>query len=166
MVVTLLRFLEERRGQVPREEVSNVDCGQLVDQPLGLGSGDPVAEMTWETVGVGGVVGKAEARSVAAERAAVLRAPEEPAFFKVRQGGRTVLTAAAAFRDAREADFSKAVTQREVETVREALSERHSQADGHWRLWVLVLLGLLLGSWLLAGKARRSDQREGGVLGA
>jgi hypothetical protein len=103
---------------------------------------------------------------VAAERAAVLRAPEEPAFFKVRQGGRTVLTAAAAFRDAREADFSKAVTQREVETVREALSERHSQADGHWRLWVLVLLGLLLGSWLLAGKARRSDQREGGVLGA
>ena len=166
MVVTLLRFLEDRRGRVPREEVANVDCGQLVDQPLGLGSGDPAVEMTWETVGVGGVVGKAEERSVAAERAAVLRAPEEPAFFKVRQGGRTVLTAAAGFRDAREADFSKAVTKREVEAVREALSERHSQADGHWRLWVLVLLGLLLGSWLLAGKARRTDQREGGVVGA
>lgn len=75
------------------------------------------------------------------------RAPSIPGFLTVRQNDRTLLDAAVAFADTREADFSGCGTKDSDESVAHANIERHTKPDPLWRVWILVLIAALLVSW-------------------
>ena len=88
------------------------------------------------------------------------RAPHEAGFFSVKGAdGEVLLSAAANFADAREADFRKAG---EFDrTVENGESDRPRPADTDLRAWLIVaLLALLLGNW--AAMARESPAFAGG----
>ena len=86
-------------------------------------------------------------RNLGAVQAALLTAPDVPATLELKQGERLLLRAAAHFADVREADFTAAASRQDLEGVQATLVERHSRADGTWRLWLLLLLGVLGASW-------------------
>ena len=86
----------------------------------------------------GGVETTARARALV-----TLRAPSLPGFFSVTQGGKTLLTGAAQFADARESDFTTAATLDTLAGHRARLVELHTRTDTAAPLW-LILIGILL----------------------
>jgi hypothetical protein len=77
----------------------------------------------------------------------ILRAPSQAGFFKVFQGEQWLLNGATHFADTCEADFRDAGSASTLDSVRAEVVENHSQTDGNWRLWTLLLLAVLLISW-------------------
>lgn len=85
-------------------------------------------------------------------RARQLRAPGEPGFFRVGQGGAVLLDAAANFADTREADLSKAGSASELGALPEAIRERQTEGDPVWFVWVLLLAAAMLAAWHYLGR--------------
>ncbi|MCB1097404.1 MAG: BatA domain-containing protein [Verrucomicrobiae bacterium] len=77
----------------------------------------------------------------------ILRAPSQAGFFEIFQGEQRLLNGATHFADTREADFRAAGSASTLDSARAAIVKTHSQTDGNWRLWVLLLLAVLLISW-------------------
>lgn len=75
------------------------------------------------------------------------RAPEEPGFFEVIEGGRPLLRGAAHFADTREADFREAESFDTSEARRIETAMRQSEADPWSPLWILLVIACLLASW-------------------
>ncbi|MCW0221360.1 MAG: hypothetical protein OJI67_23750, partial [Prosthecobacter sp.] len=90
-------------------------------------------------------LGKTE--SVPVHQAHLLRAPALPGFFEITQGEETLLTAAAHFADTREANLSQAKPFHEAADLQVLQIETLQESDPNWRLWTLLLLAVLLGSW-------------------
>ena len=128
-VVLLHRFLESIRAEKVAPERLNVET----DQALTLAS-DPA---------------QGPLKSSAGDYAA--RAPSAPGFFEVTQGGRPLLTAAAYFSDAREADFRDAAAADTTSGDRAKLVEHNSQQDILWPLFALLLGAACLANWALTG---------------
>ena len=80
-----------------------------------------------------------------------LRAPAAPGFFDVTQGGRPLLSAAAHFSDAREADFRDAASIDTLEGKNTRLVEHNSRQDLLWPVFALLLGALCLANWSLTG---------------
>ena len=152
MVVTVHRFLEGLRARAVKESAENVDCGQRLVVPVRSGEGAPHVTLTWEPAAGGG---SGETITLSAAQAAGLTAPAQPAFFTVRQGDRLLLTGAAAFRDVREADFTRAATRRDGAGAKAEAVARWSRSDAHWRLWLLGALGFLTVAWAALGRRKR-----------
>lgn len=75
------------------------------------------------------------------------RTPDSPGFFELHEGTETVLSAAAAFGDVREADFTQAATFDETATLRRESAMKQTEADPYTPLWLLGLIACLLVSW-------------------
>ena len=80
-----------------------------------------------------------------------LRAPAAPGFFDVTQAARPLLSAAAHFSDAREADFRDAATVDTLEGKTTRLVARNSQQDALWPVFALLLGAVCLANWSLTG---------------
>jgi hypothetical protein len=143
--VLLHRFLEELRADQLAPEAANFDVRQHLAVahrqdaeagPLKLGELEiPLAQ------------------------ARLLRAPARPGHFTVRQGETLLLTGAAHFADTREADLTGAKPFDELEQAKAVQIETLHEADPNWRLWLVMLLLLLLGSWWFTNGRR--EAREG-----
>ncbi|MDX2227593.1 MAG: BatA domain-containing protein [Verrucomicrobiae bacterium] len=75
------------------------------------------------------------------------RAPSQPVFYSVAQGGTNRLTAAAHFADVPEADFRRNGPMDTVRGKIPALETRNSREDFLTPLWLALLGTLMLGSW-------------------
>ena len=76
-----------------------------------------------------------------------LHAPAEPGFFTVKQADQPLLNAAVHFGDSREADFSNCQSADTLEGASAGSITRHTREDPLWRVWLLILAGVLLVSW-------------------
>jgi hypothetical protein len=80
-------------------------------------------------------------------QAHLLRAPAQPGFFEVRQADTLLLRGAAHFADAREADLSAAKPFQDLASLKTTQTDTVMESDPNWRLWLLILLAAMLGSW-------------------
>lgn len=142
--VLLHRFLEDLREDKLAPEAANFDVRQHLTVahrqdaeagPLKLGEQEiPLAQ------------------------ARLLRAPARPGHFTVRQGETLLLTGAAHFADTREADLTEAKPFNELEQVKAVQIESLHEADPNWRVWLVVLVLLLLGSWWFTNSRREARE--------
>lgn len=142
--VLLHRFLEQLRADKLAPEAANFDVRQPLEvahrqdaeaAPLKLGDQEiPLAQ------------------------ARLLRAPARPGHFTVHQGDVLLLTGAAHFADTREADLSQAKPFNELSKIKAVQIETLHEADPSWRLWLLILLLLLLGSWRFTNSKRELQE--------
>ena len=126
-VLLLHRFVEQIRAAKVAPETRNVDTNQVLTVAT-----DPALPRP----------------TLNGEAIMPVRAPAEPGFFEVRQADAVLLSAAAQFADAREADFREAS---EVDPSTEAISrmvERNSEADFLAPIWTLALGMVVIGSWV------------------
>jgi Aerotolerance regulator N-terminal len=126
-VLLLHRFAERIRASKFAAESRNVETNQLLT--VASRPGLPAPVIPGETEGV-------------------LRAPAFPRFFAVRQGDAVLLTGAAQFSDAREADFRKAASFDGLGSAIGELVERNSRSDILSPVWVLALGAAMIGSWV------------------
>jgi hypothetical protein len=150
-VISIHRFLEEVRSRIVREEWRNVECGHKLNCPVETGEGAAAVTLTWKAAGDGDD-GKI---TVPAVQAALLTAPDLPAILELKQGERLLLKAAAHFADVREADFTNAASRQDLEGVQSTLIERHSREDSAWRIWLLLLLGVVGAAWYFISRPER-----------
>lgn len=128
-IVLLNRFLESVRAEKVAPERLNVET----NQPLVIAS-DP---------------SKSPPRSSNGD--SPLRAPAAPEFFAVTQGEHPLLTAAAYFSDAREADFRDAAAADTLAGEPAKLVEHNSQQDVLWPVFAMLLGGACLVNWAATG---------------
>ena len=149
-VIGIHRFLEEVRSRTVREEWRNVECSQRLRCPVEMDDKAAPVLLTWTTAD-----GKTGSTTVPPEQAALLAAPDVPALLELRQGERLLLRAGSHFADVREADFTDAISQQNLEGVEAALITRHSREDSAWRWWLLLLAAVLAASWFFIHRPER-----------
>ncbi len=125
-VLLLHRFVERVRAAKIAPEALNVETNQLLAVATDPALTPPVID---------------------GETAGVLRAPSQPAFFEVKQGGTTLLRGAAHFADARESDFRDATSIDEVSDTVARLIEQNSERDFLAPIWTLLLACSIIASW-------------------
>lgn len=153
LAVLLHRFLEDVRSRKVASEAANFD----VRQRLVVACDTHAAAQPLQWVVEDGAAAKAQ--PVPVSQARLLRAPAMPAFFEVRQGGAVLLSGASHFADAREADFTEAKKFDELADVSAEQTETTHEADSMWRLWLLLLLAALAGSWWFTRQAASSQEK-------
>jgi hypothetical protein len=141
-IVLVHRFAALLRADKVAVEFRNVELRQTLALAYDASEGAPDLEVMTET-GRG---------TIPLSRARQLRAPGEPGFFRVGQGGTVLLDAAANFADTREADLSKAGSVSELGALPEAIRERQTEGDPVWFIWVLLLAASMLVTWHLLGR--------------
>ncbi len=139
LAVLLHRFLQHVRHEKVALEVANFDLRQRLI--VAHVHGEKAAPLTLITHTPPLTV------EVPIAQAHLLRAPAQPGFFEVRQTDTLLLRAAAHFADAREADLSTAKPFQDLATLKTIQTETVMESDPNWRLWLLVLLAAMLGSW-------------------
>jgi aerotolerance regulator-like protein len=82
----------------------------------------------------------------------ILRAPDEPGFFEVAQNDTTLLSAAAHFADAREADFREAAAFDGLQDKAAKLVEKNSERDFLAPVWALLLGLVCFANWGFGAK--------------
>ena len=134
-VVLLNRFLESvRAGKIAPERL-NVEADQLLQV-----ASDPAQPAPHVAGG---------------DTVQPLRAPAAPGFFEVQQGNSPpLLTAAAYFSDAREADFRDAASVDTSQGEGRRLVERNSRQDVLWPVFALLLGGVCLANWAATGERK------------
>jgi hypothetical protein len=147
--VLLVRFLEDFRRGKPAAARLQLETGQALAPLLPAGGTGRVLERLDRT---GRVV---EAREVVAGEASPARAPDQPCFLRVRDGGTILLEAAAAFAEAREGDLRNCGRADTLDLADAAAGTAAGATGPWWPLALLICLGLLLGSW--AAVARRAE---------
>lgn len=136
-VVLVHRFVERIREDKVAPESRNVELRQaLTIAHLADADAPPLT-----------VVDISGTATVPLSRSRLLRAPGDPGFFQVHQGGTPLLKAAANFADTREADFAEAGSVSELGPLPEAIREHQTRTDPARPFWVLVLCVLLIASW-------------------
>lgn len=145
-VISIHRYLDQVRRQLPREEWTNSECGQKLE--VAALTGENAAALTLKSDGQ-------PDQALPASQAPLLRAPALPGFMEVRQGERLLLRTAAHFADIREADFTTRSTKRDLSAATAEVTQRYSREDPAWRAWLLVLLGLLGLSWWFISRPER-----------
>lgn len=156
LAVLLHRFLEEIRAEKVAPETANYDLRQRL--MVAHQRGEKAAPLVLQAQ-----LGKTE--TIPVHQAHLLRAPAEPGFFEITQGGQLLLTAAAHFADTREADLSEAAPFDETGKLNAKQIETLQEDDPNWRLWTLLLLTILLASWWW-GRDRSSARMENALHSA
>ncbi|TLD68706.1 hypothetical protein FEM03_21225 [Phragmitibacter flavus] len=133
VLVMLHRFVEEVRQGLREPWSGNFEVGQVLKvEALGTGLTIKVGDEQMAFEG---------------------RVSEEVGFFEVGLGDEILVSGAAGFADAREADFSKSEA---LDTAKDRQWEaalKQTEADPWMPLWVLGILGCLLGSWYRKARA-------------
>jgi hypothetical protein len=141
LLLMLLRYLEQVREGLPRQEVRNVE----LREPL-MVAADPAAGDV--EVRAGGEVTRYPQGALR-----TLLAPARPGPFEVRQGEAVLMEGAARFADVREADLTRAGPAAPERAALAALREAGEAEDPLRGAWLVVALGLMLGSfWVSAGR--------------
>lgn len=86
-------------------------------------------------------------------RGKVIASPSQPGFFEVYQGSERLVTGAVHFADTREADFSAAGSDSELSKLSGTISEVHTEEDGWWQLWAILILVALVSSWYFGNRS-------------
>lgn len=137
VLLLLSRFIDQQRSYVPAYSRDNVETGQR----LSLALPDPTQPFDLIEEERGYIT------TFPPHRASRLHAPLEPGFFTIRQGENVIFSGAAYFAETREADFRPAVSfQRDPPGEASRLTSL-SRADFLIPLWLLALLGALLGHY-------------------
>ena len=142
--VLLHRFLEMLRSDKIAPEAANFDVRQKII--VAHQTGAEAAPLVLSE------------REIPLPQARLLRAPAKPGHFIVKQGEVTLLTAAAHFADTREADLSQAKPFNELAEIKATQIETLHETDPNQRLWLLLLLFLLLGSWWFTNSKRETRE--------
>lgn len=142
--VLLHRFLETLRADKIAPEAANFDVRQHLT----------VAHRT----GADAAPLKLLKQEIPLAQARLLRAPAKSGHFTVTQGESLLLTGAANFADTREADLTQAKPFNDLDQVKATQIETLHEADPNQRLWVLLLLMLLLGSWWFTISKREAQE--------
>lgn len=145
-IILIHRFAALIRADKVAKELRNVELRQPL--PLAYNSTTEAPDLEVMTEKGRGTIPLARAKQ--------LRAPSEPGFFRVGQGGTVLLDAAANFADTREADLSKAGSASELGALPEAIRERQTEGDPVWFVWVLLLAAAMLVTWHLLGRKPQS----------
>ena len=157
LVLTLHRWMEDFRRQLPGEEWNLSECGQLLTVAT-LPVPAP-AQLTLRPAGGGESIRPAR-------EAAFLRAPAMPGFLDIWQGESRLLRTASHFADIREADFTAMGTRRDLAGATAAVTRQHSREDPAWRAWLLGMLGTAgLSWWWLGRPAARAATTRGSLPG-
>ncbi|MDA0811791.1 MAG: BatA domain-containing protein [Verrucomicrobia bacterium] len=156
--ILLHRFLTAVRDNKIASEARNYEVGQTIELTRDRQPGAPA--LITRFVASTQSTSEMMTSEVPANRQGPLRAPSRVGFFEIAQGQDTLLRAATQFADTREADFRSAQPANDLRGAQATIIERHSQTDGHWRLWLLAMLALLLISWhfLSTNTAARNSQ--------
>lgn len=136
------RFLETERDAQAAPYTANFDCNAPV--ALAGQSADGALTRTWQPA----AGGEATTRLIAATERAELRAPGRAGFFTLKRGEEVIVRGAAQFADARQGDFTAA--ERFFVSLpgeQQTAMERNTRSDPFALLWMLALVGLVLGSW-------------------
>lgn len=137
LVLVVHRFLEEIRAAKPAPQAANVEARQRL-AVAAVPEGPEVSLRIDATE---------DGETVSPDRAVLLRAPERPCHFTVRQGRSVLFHGAARFGDLREADFTQAASGLDTQARAREQLRRNSRPDPLTPVWLLLLGGLLLGSW-------------------
>lgn len=141
-VVLIHRFAALLRESKVGLELANVELRQSLSLAFASATDSPDLEIV-----------TAAGRSILPlARARPIRAPGEPGFFRIGQGGTLLLDAAAHFADTREADLSGAASVSELGPLPKAIRERQSESDPAWFAWVLLFAAALLLTWHFLGR--------------
>ncbi|NNE91136.1 MAG: hypothetical protein HKN23_05775, partial [Verrucomicrobiales bacterium] len=159
-IVMLHRFVEDLRQEKVAEKHENYEVAQLI--PLSYDYGEEAAPLSLSEQITGPEETISSTREITLSQASLLRSPDRPGFFEVKQGENVLLFAAAHFADTREADFSGALTESDLAELENELVEQHTEADSRWQLWVLLLLLILVLSWWYVN--RPAPTAEGGQV--
>ncbi|HEX2853664.1 MAG TPA: BatA domain-containing protein [Opitutaceae bacterium] len=145
-VLLVRRFIEAERDLQPAPYAANFDAAA----PIVLQGVPPEGALTLAFQPAGG--GDAATRPLSPAERAGLHAPGRAGFFTLKRDSEVVLRGATQFADARQGDFSAAETfVQDQPAERRAAMERLTRPDPFVRLWLLLLVGLALGSWWTRG---------------
>ncbi|MCB1066333.1 MAG: hypothetical protein KDN20_25870, partial [Verrucomicrobiae bacterium] len=148
-IVLLHRFVADLREQKIIVEAENFEINQPLSVAYATGEEIPT-ELTKTETTVFLAQNSSGTETIPLARARLMRAPDKPGFFEIRQGNETpglLLQAAAHFADTREADLRLAATRSDLDGVEGSLVQQHTERDANWPLWLLILLAVLLASW-------------------
>jgi len=126
LLILLQRHLEALRAGLDGERAGNYELNERIE--LRTKSG---LEMMMNQV----------------SQAFVERAPERVGFFEVKQGEQRLVRGASHFADAREANLRECSSADTTESRRTEAALRETEADPLKALWVLLVLGCLMGAW-------------------
>lgn len=148
-IVLLHRFVADLRAQKVIVEAENFEINQPLSVAYATGEDVPTELTKTETTAFL-AQNSSGTETIPLARARLMRAPDKPGFFEIRQGDETpglLLQAAAHFADTREADLRLAATRSDLDGVEGSLVQQHTERDANWPLWLLILLAVLLASW-------------------
>ncbi|HRX53702.1 MAG TPA: BatA and WFA domain-containing protein [Verrucomicrobiales bacterium] len=152
-VVLAHRFAESLRREKIAPETLNFETLQPVPLACQTSAGAPPLRVE----SVSAIPGEATTTTreeIPLLQVPLLRAPDAPGYFTVRQGETTLLTAAAHFADSRESDLGGAAS---ISTVNPAAAKTRAQTaveDSRWQLWLLITLAALLLAWWFVERPR------------
>ena len=142
LIIMIDRFVDQIRSKKVALEKSNLELNQRIKIAVNIGEeADDI---------VSSVMGTQQ--TVPWNRSSMLRAPRNSGFFSISQGDTPLLDAAANFADAREADFSGAARQSDLDAIPRKIIEKQTVTDPLWQSWAIVLLIVLLVCWYLLNK--------------
>ncbi|WP_050029815.1 BatA domain-containing protein [Verrucomicrobium sp. BvORR034] len=145
LLVMLHRYVEQLRKAKREPWAGNFEAGQNLEVPAPLAaSGAAPAALTLR-------------RDDGTRAEFTGRVPDGVGFFDLEEGGKTMIRGAIHFADTREADFREAAPLDTVDARRWEAALKQTEADPLTGLWVLLVLGCLLGAWgWRSGPARSS----------
>jgi hypothetical protein len=150
LVLTLHRWMEDFRRQLPAGETTLSECGQLLAVA-------PRPAPAPDLLSLRPQPGPATTRP--AREAPLLRAPALPGLLEVWQGNERLLRTASHFADIREADFTSKLTRHDLAGATSTVTLQHSQEDPAWRAWLLAMLATAGLSWWWLARPRQKTRQ-------
>ena len=142
LIIMIDRFVDQIRSKKVALERSNMELNQQIK--LAVNTGKEADDILSSATGM--------QQTVPWNRSTMLRAPRNSGFFSIRQGDTLLLDAAANFADAREADFSGAARQSDLDAIPRKIIEKQTVTDPLWQFWVILILIVLLLCWYMLSK--------------
>ncbi|MEO5958623.1 MAG: BatA domain-containing protein [Opitutaceae bacterium] len=159
-VLLVRRFLETERDAQRAPYAANFDAHSsltLASATAAAGNADEVLTLAFQPANGGAP----ELRSIPPVERSELRAPGRAGFFTLKSGEEPIVRGAAQFADTRQGDFRAAEKFFvELPAERRAVLERNTRADPFSTGWLVVLAGLVLGSWWVRGSGGESQGKR------
>ncbi len=152
-IVLIHRFVNQLRTEKVGSESDNVELRQRLK--IAVDTGEEAAPL--------GIKTGSNAAEIPPTQAGIIKAPNTPGYFEIRQGNDLRFRGAGNFADTREADFSEAAPYSELKALPAKIAENRTVNDPRWQLWLLAILAAILTAWALIN---RGDQRKEPELNA
>ena len=145
--------MNQLRTEKVGSESDNVELRQRLK--IAVDTGEEAAPL--------GIKTGSNAAEIPPTQAGIIKAPNTPGYFEIRQGNDLRFRGAGNFADTREADFSEAAPYSELKALPAKIAENRTVNDPRWQLWLLAILAAILTAWALIN---RGDQRKEPELNA